>query len=115
MIKSASSERNSDDQVREANDILRSSLVTGNLAAKGPEYHRLPRAAQCRLHAAVRHYTNFTLDNDPGGLHARGQVLVDGRRWQWEILALDSSLMHQSPDPVDPNKTRRVLIFSCNS
>lgn len=95
MTKSAWTKHIKEDLVREANGILRSTLLTGNLAAMGPEHHQLRPAALCRLHAAVRRYTTFTLG--PGRL-ARARPGL-GRRAHLAVGDCNPRFQPETPVP----------------
>jgi hypothetical protein len=58
---------------------------------------------------AVRSYTDFTPENDPYGEHDFGGFELDGRNLFWKIDCYDRELKRASPDPSDPDFTRRIL------
>lgn len=58
---------------------------------------------------AVRSFTDFTDDNDPYGEHDFGAVEIGGERVFWKIDYYDQTLTAGSPDPGDPQVTKRVL------
>lgn len=76
--------------------------ITSGLQALRPEFCQ-------RALDAVRDFTAFTEDNDPGGEHDFGNFLLDGHELCWKIDYLDLSLMFDSPDPRDSAYTRRLL------
>ena len=59
--------------------------------------------------AAVRAFDRFCDDNDPHGEHDFGALEVAGRRIFFKIDYYDQTLTAASPDPVDPDITRRVM------
>ncbi|MCA9325927.1 DUF3768 domain-containing protein [Candidatus Saccharibacteria bacterium] len=58
---------------------------------------------------AVRSFSDFTEDNDPYGEHDFGAFILDGQKLFWKIDYYDTDLKFHSPDPADPDVTRRVL------
>ncbi|MDC0013238.1 DUF3768 domain-containing protein [Octadecabacter sp.] len=57
----------------------------------------------------VRRFDAFTPDNDPYGEHDFGSFLHGGITIFWKIDTYDVDLQMQSPDPIDPAVTTRVL------
>lgn len=51
----------------------------------------------------------FTADNDPHGEHDFGAFDHAGERCFWKIDCYDCRKLYHSPDPADPDVTRRVL------
>jgi hypothetical protein len=103
-------------RIRELNDRFRSEaslgdlraaptgelVVTRGVAARGPTF--VERAVE-----AVRTYRAFTLTNDPWGEHDSGAFELDATELFWKIDYFDEEFEHGSPDPADPDATRRVL------
>lgn len=58
---------------------------------------------------AVQCFDSFTADNDPHGEHDFGTVEIGGRRVFWKIDYYDLRLRYGSPDPANPDRTRRVI------
>lgn len=61
---------------------------------------------------AIRGYDDFCCDNDPQGHHSRGQVVVRGKQFAWEIGYLGSDGTGVSPDPSDPEVTTRFMLIT---
>ena len=58
---------------------------------------------------AIKHFDEFTSDNDPWGERDFGAVDIDGEKVFWKVDYFDRSLRFGSPDPADPEVTHRVL------
>jgi len=58
---------------------------------------------------AVQRFDSFDADNDPHGEHDFGSVEVGGRRVFFKIDYYDPELRYGSPDPANPDVTRRVI------
>jgi len=102
-------------RIRELNDEFRSDphyhlartagqhlVVTRGVAVRGREF-------TLRALDAVRTFDNFAPDNDPYGEHDLGSFDIDGFRLMWKIDYYDTALDRGSPDPSDPEETRRIL------
>ena len=77
-------------------------VITSGVAARGNDF--IDRAVH-----AVREYSAFTEDNDPYGEHDFGSFEIDGENLFWKIDYYDRLLEWGTPDPADPDVTRRVL------
>jgi hypothetical protein len=77
-------------------------IVTNGVAARG-----LPFVA--RAVRAVLDYADFTEANDPHGEHDFGTFKLDDTELNWKIDYFDNRLEYGSPNPADPDVTRRVL------
>ena len=77
-------------------------IVTRGVAARGNDF--VDRAVR-----AVRDYADFTEDNDPHGEHDFGAFTLDDAKLFWKIDYYDNELEYGSPNPADPDVTRRVL------
>lgn len=90
------------------NDALRRTglggrvLITKGIEALGPE-----RVAEIR--AAVARFNNFTAENDPHGEQDCALLDVAGTRVLFKVDYYDLQLTNASPDPSDPDVTKRVL------
>ncbi|HLO75346.1 MAG TPA: DUF3768 domain-containing protein [Magnetospirillum sp.] len=95
-------------RIRALNDRLRRThagglvMVTSGIRAMGEDAMR-------ELLEAVAHFDAFGPDNDPWGEHDMGSLGFQGRRVFWKIDYYDAQLAGSSPDPADPQVTRRVL------
>ena len=96
------------ERVRALNDELRKTgaggktYLTRGLLSKGPDFVE-------KVCAAVRAFDAFADDNDPWQEHDCATLDVDGKRVMFKIDYYDLDLEYGSPDPADPNVTRRVL------
>lgn len=59
--------------------------------------------------AGVRAFDTFVAGNDPYGEHDFGSIDVMGEQVFWKIDYYDLSLSAGSPDPGEPEVTRRIL------
>ena len=57
----------------------------------------------------VRLFNTFDEDNDPWVEHDFGAVEIQGETYYWKIDYYDGNYQCHSPDPSDPNVTKRVL------
>ena len=96
------------ERIRLLNDSLREGFPTGDVMIT-PAVRALPQFARDILLLAIQHYSDFDTDNDPYGEHDFGSVEFDGHVWFWKIDYYDLDHAHGSPDPADPDVTRRVL------
>ena len=96
------------ERVRALNDELRTTgsggktYLTRGLIEKGADF--IAKAT-----AAVRAFDAFTDDNDPWQEHDCAVLEVDGETVMFKIDYFDVNMEYGSPDPSDPNVTRRVL------
>ena len=96
------------ERVRALNDELRKTgaggktYLTPGIIAKGSDF--IAKAT-----AAVRAFSDFTDDNDPWQEHDCATLDVDGESVMFKIDYYDENMEYGSPDPADPNVTRRVL------
>mgnify|MGYP002713134092 CR=1 FL=1 len=91
------------------NDLLRETFLTGRVVTT-TGIRALPAEVQADILTRVRTYDAFTINNDPheerdfGGFEIEGVGSVF-----WKIDYYDQAYEYMSPDPADPNLTRRVL------
>lgn len=95
------------------NDLFRRAacgpmLVNGELVATRGVLNR-GEDFLARSILAVRSHSDFTEDNDPYGEHDFGAFVLDHEKLFWKIDYYDTDLAYGSPDPSDPEITRRVL------
>src|SRR5580693_352284 len=95
-------------QIRALNDELRQRL-TGGMAVMTPGIAALGQEAVARIFKTIEVYDNFCHANDPHEEHDIGAFDADGHRVFFKIDYFDSSLPVHSPDPSDPNVTKRVI------
>ena len=94
--------------IRDLNDKLRQSFEGGQvLMTQGVNALAGNTLAQVLL--AIRDFDDFTEDNDPYGTHEFGSVQVAGETVFFKIDAYDENMEYGSPNPADPDVTRRVM------
>lgn len=89
------------------NDACRAEPGAGWMLTAGVQ--ALGAAALAQMVAAVREFSDFSEDNDPHGEHDFGAFELGGQRLFWKIDYYDTKLTMASPDPADPDVTRRML------
>lgn len=95
-------------RIRMLNDTLRQGFPSGEVVAtRGVA--ALPMAQQAALYLAIQAFDAFTEENDPYGEHDFGAINLDGELYFWKIDYYDNDLAFGSPDPADPDVTRRVM------
>ena len=77
-------------------------LMTAGVAA-------LPEDALTQVLERVRHFDEFTKDNDPHGEHDFGSFEIAGVTYFFKIDYYSPDMQGGSEDPADPEKTTRVL------
>lgn len=95
-------------RVRVLNDAFRNSFVGGAIVMT-PGIADLPDIDRRALLHSVRAFAAFDSNNDPHGEHDFGAIDQDGVRYFWKIDYHDLHFAAGSPDPTDPQQTRRVL------
>jgi len=95
-------------KIRQLNDEFRHTLKGGQ-AFFTVGVSALGIAFSHRALAAVRAFDQFSPNNDPWHEHDFGSIEVDGQRVFWKIDVYDRDLRYGSPDPSDPEVSRRVL------
>ncbi len=93
---------------RRLNDSLRRTFI-GGLILTTSGVRALTHDMRSRVLAAVREQSEFPLGKGPYGQHDFGSVEIGGQRFFWKIDCYDQSGTCTSPDPSDPDVTRRVL------
>ncbi|MDE2166083.1 MAG: DUF3768 domain-containing protein [Alphaproteobacteria bacterium] len=95
-------------RIRHLNDLLRCKgiggqvMMTAGLDALGPTVVN-------KVLRAVAAFEEFNGDNDPGGERDCATLIIDDLQILWKIDYFDRTLTFHSPDPSDPEVTRRVL------
>src|SRR5450755_1519889 len=95
-------------RIRALNDELRQRL-TGGMAVITTGVAALGAEAVARIVKTVEVYDDFCHANDPHEEHDFGAFDADGKRVFFKIDYYDSGLTVHSPDPSDPNVTKRVI------
>jgi hypothetical protein len=95
-------------RIRALNDELR-QRVTGGVAVITPGIAALGQEAVARIIKTIEVYDDFCHANDPHEEHDFGAFDADGHAVSFKIDYFDSSLTVHSPDPSDPNVTKRVI------
>ncbi|MEQ8903618.1 MAG: DUF3768 domain-containing protein [Roseovarius sp.] len=111
------------DPVREAaliaaqNDAFRHSILDNNPVAQAPQGQfvmtcgvaALGIDAQLELTRRVAAFDEFNTDSDPQGWHEMGVIDLDGTTVWFKVDLYDVDYTYGSPEPSDPEQTRRVL------
>jgi hypothetical protein len=95
-------------RIRALNDELRRRLI-GGIAVITPGVAALGEEAVARIIKTIEVYDDFCHANDPHEEHDFGAFDADGHRIFFKIDYYDSTLTVHSPDPSDPNVTKRVI------
>ena len=95
-------------RIRALNDELRQRLI-GGMAVITPGVAALGPDAVARIIKTIEVYDDFCHANDPHEEHDFGAFDADGHRIFFKIDYYDSTLTVHSPDPSDPNVTKRVI------
>jgi hypothetical protein len=95
-------------RIRALNDELRQTLSNG-LAFITPSVAALGREAIERIIRTIAVFDDFCHANDPHEEHDFGSFDADGHTIMFKIDYYDRSLTVHSPDPSDPDVTRRVI------
>lgn len=77
-------------------------VMTRGVAALGPD-------AQLELTRCVAAFDGFNADCDPQGWHEMGVIEFDGTTVWFKTDLYDVDYTYGSPEPSDPQQTRRVL------
>lgn len=95
-------------KIRRLNDMLREGAIEGAVMIIGA----LAKADPAEL-VAVAHkvmtYADFDDDNDPHNEHDFGSFELKGQCYMWKIDYYDLDMKGGSPDPSNPDVTKRVL------
>lgn len=96
------------DTIRELNDLFRTTGDVGRMTiTRG--VHMQGEDAVREILRLVRNYNSFHPDGDPQGEHDFGSFAYQGQEYFWKIDYYDSTMRLGSPDPANPNVTKRVL------
>ena len=95
-------------RIRALNDEMRQRLI-GGMAVMTPGIAALGPEAVARIVKTIEVYDDFCHANDPHEEHDFGAFDADGNRIFFKIDYFDESMTVHSPDPSDPNVTKRVI------
>lgn len=90
------------------NDRFRESFVGGRVLIT-PYVQQLEADVRDKVLQAVREFDTFTEDNDPHDEHDFGSIKIAGETFFWKIDLYDKDYEFRSPEPSNPEVTRRVL------
>jgi hypothetical protein len=90
------------------NDGLRRAFARGKVVMTSG-VAALPEGELTQVLERVRHFGEFTHDNDPHGEHDFGSFEIAGITYQFKIDYYSPDMEGGSEDPADPEKTTRVL------
>jgi len=96
------------EQICTLNDQLRQTMSTG-LVIITPGVAALGAEPVQRIVKTISVYDDFCRANDPHEEHDFGVFEAEGQTIFFKIDYYDNSLSHHSPDPADPNVTKRVI------
>lgn len=97
---------NTTDRIRELNDRFRQTLAGGRLMMTRGVAGRNDSPA---ILERVRHFNEFSEDNDPFAEHDFGAFELANEKFFWKIDYYDKDLNRGSENPADPTVTTRVL------
>jgi hypothetical protein len=95
-------------RIRALNDEMRQRLI-GGMAVMTPGIAALGPEAVARIVKTIEVYDDFCHANDPHEEHDFGAFDAAGKRIFFKIDYYDETLTVHSPDPSDPNVTKRVI------
>jgi hypothetical protein len=96
------------ERIRALNDDLRQHL-TGGIAVMTPGIAALGSEAIDRIIKTIPVFDDFCHANDPHEEHDFGSFEADGHTIFFKIDYFDKDLRYHSPDPGDPDVTKRVI------
>ncbi|MDK3020950.1 DUF3768 domain-containing protein [Pseudodonghicola flavimaris] len=99
------------------NDAFRHSILGNNTVADAPQGQfvmtrgvaALGIDAQLELTRRVAAFDGFNADSDPQGWHEMGVIEFGDTTVWFKIDLYDTDYTYGSPEPSDPEQTRRVL------
>lgn len=95
-------------RIRFLNDRLRTTGTGGKMFIT-VGIQALPHHGLFAVLQKVRDFDDFGEDNDPYGEHDFGAFTHAGRKIFWKIDYYDPTMLYQSQDPSDDEKTLRLL------
>ena len=94
--------------IKTLNDNLRQTFCGGKvMLTQGISFK--PTLEKAEIMEKVRHFNNFTKDNDPYEEHDFGSFDYKGEKIFWKIDYYDKDFCYLSENPSDESKTNRVL------
>lgn len=96
------------DKIAQLNDLLRQTFLTGRVVLT-PGIQALPDETRERVLSMVRCFDGFDAGNNPHGERDFGAFKISSQSVFWKIDCYDTDLQYLSPDPANPQVTRRVL------
>lgn len=94
--------------IKKLNDNFRKYLIGGKiLLTQGIDAKTYEEVTEIML--KVRHFNNFTKDNDPYNEHDFGSFDYKGEKLFFKIDYYDKNYQYLSEDPGNPDVTNRVL------
>jgi hypothetical protein len=90
------------------NDGLRRTFARGKVTMTAG-VAALPEDEVAKVLERVRHFDEFTKDNDPHGEHDFGSFELGGTTYFFKVDYYSLDMQSGSEDPADPEKTTRVL------
>ena len=94
--------------VKTLNDNLRKHLIGGRVMLTAG-INAKSQDDIARILSKVRHFNNFTPDNDPYNEHDFGSFDYNGEMIYFKIDYYDKNYQYLSEDPANPNLTNRVM------
>ena len=95
-------------RIRVLNDAFRTTFVGGAVMCTSG-FQSLPLEQRARVLTEVRSFTSFNEANDPHDEHDFGVIETKSEPILFKIDYYDLDMTMHSPDPTDPEVTRRVL------
>ena len=94
--------------IKTLNDNLRKHLIGGRVMLTAG-INAKSQDDIARILSKVRHFNNFTQDNDPYDEHDFGSFDYKGEKIFWKIDYYDKNYQYLSDDPSNPDVTNRVM------
>ncbi|WP_352851766.1 DUF3768 domain-containing protein [Mesorhizobium sp. M0437] len=95
-------------EIRRLNDAFRRSFIGGHVVLTSG-VAALSETERRALLRSVRAFEAFNSDNDPHAEHDFGAIDLEGAKFFWKIDYYGPDMQSGSPDPSNPEVTRRAL------
>ncbi len=95
-------------EIRRLNDAFRRSFLGGHVVVTSG-VAALEDTERRALLRSVRAFEAFNSDNDPFAEHDFGAIELEGSRFFFKIDYYGPDMQSGSPDPANPDLTRRAL------